>query len=126
MLNKEFELMITAMATVKKIENEFPREFNKLADLIGEADARSVFTKLFTAYTYADELDDAGRIQEAEEVEKMADQFFAPYQEMIEEAEEAASAEEFALMNSEEMIEDYEALLAAWDKIMGSEESEKE
>jgi hypothetical protein len=100
----KFEVMLHAVGTMEFYEDKFPQEFQKLADIVGEKEARNAYTKLFAAYAYADELEDAGKDAEADEIAEAAESWFAPYQEMLDDAEAEANAEEFALQDSEDIL----------------------
>lgn len=99
-----FEIMMHAIGTMKFMEDKFPQEFQKLAELIGEKEARNAYTKLLSAYAYADELEDAGRDAEADAIAEAAEAWFEQYQEMLDDAEEQVEAEAFALQDSEDIL----------------------
>lgn len=99
-----YEVMFHAVGTMKFYEDKFPKEFQKLAEIVGEKEARNAYTRLFAAYAYADELEDAGRDDEADTIAEAAEAWFAPYQEMLDDAAEAEEAEEFALKDSNDIL----------------------
>jgi hypothetical protein len=115
-------MMMHAIGTMKFYEDKFPQEFQKLADIVGEKEAKSAYTKLFAAYAYADELEDSGRDDEADAIAEAAESWFAPYQELLDDAEEQAEEEEFALQDSEDILAEQAELEALFGDIFEDDE----
>jgi hypothetical protein len=120
----KFEAMLHAVGTMKFYEDKFSQEFKKLAELIGEKEARNAYTKLFAAYAYADELEDAGKDAEADEIAESAESWFAPYQEMLDDVEEQAEAEAFALQDSEDILSELSELEELFGDIFEDDDDE--
>ena len=119
-----FEIMMHAVGTMKFMEDKFPQEFQKLAKLIGEKEARNAYTKLLSAYAYADELEDAGRDAEADAIAEAAEAWFEQYQEMLDDVEEQAEAEAFALQDSEDILSELSELEELFGDIFEDDDDE--